>query len=405
MITMALEKPPQSRKQKIAALADQCVQCGLCLPTCPTYGLDGNEAESPRGRIAIAAALARGDAEPTAALRIHLDHCLGCLNCQRVCPANVKYDELLVETRALIGPAPERPRQLLAMLKQPTLLRLVSRVADATGLARWKKRLTDRLPAHSAWRAALATWSGDETAMREPLAPTAEADQTLVAIFPGCVASVEDEAAERAAVTLLQAAGYRVHRLPAFCCGAMDLHGGDMETADRLAERVRDSWREAGAARLVTVTPGCLGTLRRALPDVSVTDPVTLLAERSDRLSFRSLERRVALHLPCTQLNVARSESALQMLLSKVPSLDLAIVPRPPHCCGAAGTHMLEFPERAARLREGVLGQIATLAPQQLLSSNIGCRLHLAAGMDEHGAHWPHMHPLTLLAQQLENSP
>ncbi len=405
MTTMALEKPPHTRKQKIAALADQCVQCGLCLPTCPTYGLDGNEAESPRGRIAIAAALARGEAEPTAALRIHLDHCLGCLNCQRVCPANVKYDELLVETRALIGPAPERPRQLLAMLKQPTLLRLAARVAGATGLARWKKRLADRLPADSAWRAALATWSDAETTLPAPPAPATETDQAVVAIFPGCVASVEDEAAERAAVTLLQAAGYRVHRLPAFCCGAMDLHGGDMDAADHLAERVRESWARAGATRLVTVTPGCLGTLQRALPDVSVTDPVTLLAERMDRLSFRPLERRVALHLPCTQLNVARSESALQKLLGKVPSLDVAVVPRPPHCCGAAGAHMLEFPERAARLRDGVLGQIATLAPQHLLSSNIGCRLHLAAGMDAHGTHWPHMHPLTLLAQQLENPP
>jgi glycolate oxidase iron-sulfur subunit len=405
MTTMALEKPPHTRKQKIASLADQCVQCGLCLPTCPTYGLDGNEAESPRGRIAIAAALARGDAEPTDALRIHLDHCLGCLNCQRVCPANVKYDELLVETRALIGPSPRRPKQLLAMLKQPSLLRLAARVGGSAGLAHWKQRLADRLPGSSAWRAALETWSDTEH-LPAPATPKSQpTDQPTVALFPGCVASVEDEAAERAAITLLQAAGYRVERLPAFCCGAMDLHGGDMDTADRLAERVRDTWQRSGATQLVSVTPGCLGTLRRALPDVAVNDPVTLLAERRERLTFRPLERRVAVHFPCTQLNVARSESALQNLLGQVPSLDIAVVPRPPHCCGAAGSHMLEFPERAARLRDGVLGQITRLAPQQLLSSNIGCRLHLAAGMDKQGEQWPTMHPLTLLAQQLEISP
>ncbi|MET3652180.1 (Fe-S)-binding protein [Dyella japonica] len=402
---MALEKPPHTRKQKIAALADQCVQCGLCLPTCPTYGLDGNEAESPRGRIAIAAALARGDAEPTAALRIHLDHCLGCLNCQRVCPANVAYDELLVETRALIGPSPQRPRQLLAMLKQPTLLRLAARLGGATGLKHWKKRLGDRLPASSAWRAALETWPDTASAPMPPASTNGNAEEITVALFPGCVASVEDEAAERAATVLLQAAGYRVTRLPAFCCGAMDLHGGDMDTADRLADRVRDCWQTSGATHLVSVTPGCLGTLRRALPGVAVADPIMLIAARKERLAFRPLERRIALHFPCTQLNVARSESALQELLRQVPSLDVAPVPRPPHCCGAAGSHMLEFPERAARLRDGVLGQIAILAPQQLLSSNIGCRLHLAAGMDGHGAHWPTMHPLTLLAQQLETSP
>ena len=99
---MPLEKP----RHRIAVLADQCVQCGLCLPVCPTYALDGNEAESPRGRIAIAAALAQGMVAPTPALRAPLDHCLGCLNCQRVCPAAVQYEELLVETRALLGPLP-----------------------------------------------------------------------------------------------------------------------------------------------------------------------------------------------------------------------------------------------------------------------------------------------------------
>jgi len=405
MMSMALEKPPHTRKQKIATLADQCVQCGLCLPVCPTYALDGNEAESPRGRIAIAAALARGDAEPTAGLRTHLDHCLGCLNCERVCPAHVQYGELLVETRALIGPMPNRPRALLAMLKQPTLLRMATRLGGMTGLARWKARLAARLPADSAWRAAWETMPevGEET--RLPIPGNISSDAPVVALFPGCVASVEDGMAEEATVTLLRAAGYAVTRLPAFCCGAIDLHGGDMQTADRLADRVRESWQASGATQLVTVTPGCLGTLRRALPDVSVSDPISLLATRADQLSFRPLARRVALHLPCTQINVARNENALQSLLRKVPGLDVATVPRPPHCCGAAGSHMLEFPERAARLREGVLGQIATLAPQQLLSSNIGCRLHLAAGMDADGQHCPHMHPLTLLAQQLEVSP
>ena len=92
MMSMPLEKSPQlASVGRIAELADQCVQCGLCLPVCPTYALDRNEAESPRGRIAIASALARGLVDPTAGVREHLDHCLGCLNCEKVCPANVQY--------------------------------------------------------------------------------------------------------------------------------------------------------------------------------------------------------------------------------------------------------------------------------------------------------------------------
>lgn len=398
MIGMPHEKPPL----RIASLADQCVQCGLCLPVCPTYALDGNEAESPRGRIAIAAALARGDVEPTAPLREHLDHCLGCLNCERVCPAHVQYGELLVETRALIGPMPGRPRLLLAMIQRPTLWKHASRLARMLGVARWKRRLGKQPAPGSAWRAALRTLPD---ASNEPALPASPEElvsaQPGVALFPGCVASVEDAQAQQAAITLLRAAGYRVSLLPAFCCGAIDLHGGEARGAERAAQKVRDAWQAAGAESLVSIAPGCLGTLRRALPGVTVADPVILLSARADRLRFQPLARRVALHLPCTQINVARSESALLGLLRQVPELDVKPAPRPPHCCGAAGSHMLEFPERAARLRDDTLEQIASLAPQQLLSSNIGCRLHLAAGMDESGRRWPHLHPLTLLAQQL----
>jgi glycolate oxidase iron-sulfur subunit len=111
------------------------------------------------------------------------------------------------------------------------------------------------------------------------------------------------------------------------------------------------------------------------------------------------LRRRVALHLPCTQLNVACSGEALQALLACVPELE--VVTLPPRCCGAAGSHMLEFPERAGALRTPVLETIDTVAPQALLSSNIGCRLHLAAGLAESGRAVPTLHPLVLLAQQL----
>lgn len=402
MIPMPLEKSPQpAPAARLAELADQCVQCGLCLPVCPTYALDQNEAESPRGRIALAAALARGQADPGAGLRAHLDHCLACLNCETVCPAQVKYGELLIGTRQLIGPAPGRPRRLLGLVSRPHWLRVLRRVTRWLGLRRWRPWLGQHLPAGSPWRAALLVLPN------APLAPKAHASaprpgQPLLALFPGCVASVEDAAAQQAAIALLQAAGFGITVLPAFCCGAMDLHGGATAAAERAARQVRQAWASSGAGQLISVTPGCLGSLRHALPGVRVVDPVELLAAHAARLHFRPLAQRVVLHLPCTQINVARTDTALLGLLQRIPELDVALVPRPPHCCGAAGSHLLEFPERAAQLRDATLRQAATLAPQLLLSSNIGCRLHLAAGMDAQAKTWPTMHPLTLLARQLQ---
>lgn len=412
MIHMPLENP-----HRIAALADQCVQCGLCLPVCPTYALDGNEAESPRGRIAIAAALARGQVSVTAALREPLDHCLGCLNCQRVCPAGVKYDELLVETRALLGPAPERPRLLLEAAKRPGLNRWLQRLDRWTAAPLWLGRL---LPGkkYAPWRTALALLrghSGQTTtivktlglgAPRKPKQPhpgpplPSRGGSVSVALFPGCTASVQDAEAERAAQILLAAAGYRVVRLPAFCCGALDLHDGATRDAEAAAVRVRKAWAGMGADHLVTVTPGCLSTLRRTLPEVRVDDPYRLLAERIDGLQFSPLPARLALHVPCSQANVARSDAALLQLLQRIPQLELKRLSAAPYCCGAAGSHVLQFPGRAAQLREIALSQVDTLDVHGLLSSNIGCRLHLAAGLDQRGSTLPTLHPLTLLAQQ-----
>jgi glycolate oxidase iron-sulfur subunit len=404
MTSMPLEKSPlHAPVGRIAELADQCVQCGLCLPVCPTYALDRSEAESPRGRIAIASALARGLAEPGAGLREHLDHCLGCLNCEKVCPANVQFGELLVETRALLGPAPRRPQRLLGLIKRPALLRALRRLGGWLALPLWKNRLARRLPEQSPWRAALL-----DLPAGAPAAPVRASDkkseQPRLALFPGCVASVDDAEAQQAAITLLQAAGFHVSVLPAFCCGAMDLHGGAAAAAEQAARHVRRAWFASGATQLLSVTPGCLGTLRRALPGVSVLDPVELLAAQAGSLRFRPLAQRVALHLPCTQINVARTDAALLQLLSCVPELEVLSLPRPPYCCGAAGSHLLEFPARAGQLRDATLRQAATLEPQQLLSSNIGCRLHLAAGIDQQGLRWPSQHPLTLLARQLEHS-
>lgn len=401
---MPLEKTPlRPGAGRIAELADQCVQCGLCLPVCPTYALEPNEAESPRGRIAIASALARGVVDPTAELRRHIDHCLGCLNCEKACPAHVQYDELLIATRSLLGPAPERPRRLLSLIKQPALMRALRRLGGWVAFPHWKDWLASRLPETSPWRAALLDMPRQLPAA--PVRPTAHGDDMPpLALFPGCVASVEDAEAQQAAITLLRATGFQVTVLPAFCCGALDLHAGETEAAEQSARRVHDAWTASGASQLLSVTPGCLGTLRRALPGASVIDPVELLAKHGEALRFRPLAQRVALHLPCTQLNVAGTARALQSLLRRIPGLELRPLSQPPHCCGAAGSHLFEFPERAAQLRDATLRQAASVAPQQLLSSNIGCRLHLASGMAAQGLAWRQRHPLTLLAEQLEQN-
>ena len=224
---------------------------------------------------------------------------------------------------------------------------------------------------------------------------------TRVALFGGCVQGVYERDAQAAAVRLLETAGFDVTVVGNLCCGALAAHTGDAARAGKSMTRVDEALERSGARILLTTTPGCLGTLRASLPNTQVDDALGFLAAHADALQFDALEARVALHLPCTQVNVARNGDALRKLLARVPGLQVSVLPTQAQCCGAAGSHMLEFPQRAAAYREKVLAALPQPAPDLLLTSNIGCRLHFAVGLRERDSALRVEHPLTLLARQL----
>lgn len=200
---------------------------------------------------------------------------------------------------------------------------------------------------------------------------------------------------------LLAAAGYEVVRIESLGCGALGAHTGDSADAAVKARHVRDAFGASGVDALLTATPGCLGTLREDLPESQVHDAMAFLDLNGDALRFRPLARKAVLHLPCTQVNVARAEGAVRRLLARIPGLELDVLPTRGMCCGAAGSCMLEFPERAAALRERLFDTMPNPLPELLLTANIGCRLHLGAGLHERGSEIEIQHPLILLARQL----
>ncbi|HEU0151933.1 MAG TPA: heterodisulfide reductase-related iron-sulfur binding cluster [Arenimonas sp.] len=358
----------------LVALADRCVQCGLCLPHCPTYGLDRSEAESPRGRIAYIRATASGQLAPTAAGDIHLDHCLGCRRCEQACPAGVEYGALLLGARAAQAqrrPA-SRPQRLAGwLLARPPLL---GRLLDAHRL------LAPVLPGVLA--------PGLPPPARPQPLPDAAGRPTL-AVFAGCIADRHESGTRAALAKLLGAAGLAL-ALPAGqgCCGAAAAHAGDAATAARLGDANRAAFQ--GHERVLCLASGCLDTLSRSL-DGGAEDALAALDALGDRLAFRPAAGRVALHLPCTQ----RSGAALRRLLGRIPGLDVAVLPDA-GCCGAAGLHQVAFPDRAAALRGPVHAAVAASGATLLLSANIGCRLHLAQGLTI-----PVRHPLDFLAEHL----
>jgi glycolate oxidase iron-sulfur subunit len=373
------EAPSSAR---LVALADQCVQCGLCLNACPTYRLDGLETESPRGRIALARHWELGTIAPTATADTHLDHCLGCRACEVVCPAGVRYGPLLVEARAA-----QRVRRTPGW-RQRAIEWLAARPRQLTGLLRVYRGLFPLLPRR------LRPLPRPPESVRPPEDPAAARE--TVAVFIGCIAGTYEAPLRTALAHLCGAAGVAV-RAPAGqgCCGTLHAHAGDVATATVLATRNRIAF--AGTDTVLTLASGCHEAVAQGLEDqADVVDALAFLAARGERLVFRATHERVALHLPCTQRNVVRSVDATRALLARVPGLDVVTLDAGYGCCGAAGTQMLTDPARAATYRAPLLAQLADSGATRLLSANLGCRLHFADA-----ARVPVQHPLEFLAQCL----
>ncbi|MFT3806985.1 (Fe-S)-binding protein [Arenimonas sp.] len=378
--------PPSRDAMSLPALADRCVQCGLCLPHCPTYRLDASEAESPRGRIAYAKAVSTGQLAPTPVGDRHLDHCLGCLRCEQVCPAGVEYGSLLNLARA--EHASRRPRPIVQRLR----LGLLARPFWLTRLLGLYRLAYGWLP--TTWRSLPRP---PEPLARSPLLPPTHPEAgSGLAVFSGCVASVYETNVRAALELCLGSLGMRsVPTSAQGCCGTASLHAGDTAMAERLADSNRRAF--ARVETVICLATGCRDVLGRNLAGTStVLDALAFLHRCGETLRFRSAGgRRVALHLPCSQRSDPDSLIATRALLARIPDLDVQELPDT-GCCGAAGLHMLEERERAERLRAPLIEAMQRNDGRELLSANIGCRLHLA-----NGTTMPVRHPIEFLAEHL----
>ncbi|MDX1549127.1 MAG: (Fe-S)-binding protein [Lysobacter spongiicola] len=368
----------------VVALADRCVQCGLCLPACPTYRHDRLEADSPRGRIALAKAWALDTIDPTPVGDAHMDGCLGCRSCEAVCPAGVEYGALLTLARAN-----QRRRRGATSLQ-----RLLEWLAARPALL---ARLTAAYRLSRPWLPARLRFLPTPPAPAQPRPPEAgsPAPESQAALFVGCIAKGYEAPVRTALSHLCLAVGVELATVPRqTCCGALHAHAGNQEAAERLAVVNRTAF--TGHARVLTLASGCHDAVA-AQVDGETIDAIEFLQSRSDRLHFADAGgERIALHLPCTQRNVVGSVPALRRLLAAVPGLEVVELDAGFGCCGAAGTAMVTDPGRAAEYRRPLLDQLAASGATRLLSANIGCRLHLA-----NGTTLSVQHPAEFLAERL----
>ncbi len=388
--------------------------CGLCLPHCPTYRASHSEAESPRGRISLILALARGELQADAALASHLNSCLACRACEAMCPSEVRYGRLIVAGRALLRterPVSKRP-QTPSLLGKDNLagraLRGAMRAYRASGL----KPVASRILGDSSFgRLNRLVPDAGRSGPLPDFSPARGQPRGQVVLFAGCTGKVLEPETLEAAVHLLNRVGYDVHVPKAsMCCGALDLHAGDTGGAEGAMRRTAGLLAKYDADAVIGIASGCTGVLaefenwigpeaerlRGRVHEITAF----LAAELFQGLRAATPEGPVAVHEPCSQRNVLHGAGDTGRFLERL-GISSPPLPGNDQCCGAAGEYMLTHPETADALRSPKVQALEELGVRYLVSANVGCALHIGAGAREAGLKTEVLHPVVLAERLL----
>jgi len=407
-------------------LLDDCVHCGFCLPSCPTYQSWGEEMDSPRGRIHLMKMIADGKQPLTPAAVDHFDRCLGCMACVTACPSGVQYNALIEQTRAMVERDHRRgladrmfrgmifalfpyPRRLkLAMALQLIYQRAGLRwLAHRLGLLRLLPRRLRNL------EALMPPVSMAKLADRLPAElPAAGPRRLRVAVLPGCVQRAYFPEVNQATLRVLVAEGCEVVVPPALgCCGALSLHAGRDGEARRFARAAIAALEQTGADAIAVNAAGCGSSMKewghlfaddpawaeraRAIA-AKVKDVSELLAGQPAVAERHPVRLRVAYHDACHLAHAQRIRAQPRALLAAIPGLELVELDSDT-CCGSAGVHNLLEPESAREIGERKVESVLAAAPDLLVSANPGCTLQIQMLLRERGQDVRTAHPIEVL--------
>ncbi len=405
-------------------LIDDCVHCGFCLPTCPTYILEGNETNSPRGRIYLMKMGNAGEVPMDKQFVANFDACLGCMACVTSCPSGVKYDQLIEAVRPQIDRNWGRTRtdrlfrtMIFTLFPYPARLRpaaCVGTLYQKLGLRRWlaKAGLLARLPARlQAMEALLPALSMRSVIATQPaFTPAVGIRRRRVGMLSGCVQRVFFADVNAAATRVLAAEGCDVVApKDQQCCGALSSHAGREEEAIVRARRLIDIFETAGVENIVTNVAGC-GSAMKEYPillrddsdyadkavafSAKVRDISELLDEIGPVAIRHPIPAKVAYHDACHLRHAQGITAPPRNVLRGIPGMLVLDIPEADVCCGSAGIYNLVQPEPAERLGKRKVELIAATEPDAVVTSNAGCLLQIRRYLD---AGVPLFHPIQLV--------
>jgi glycolate oxidase iron-sulfur subunit len=420
------------------AVLQQCMHCGMCLPTCPTYDATKHERNSPRGRIALMRAIADGDLAVSQAFADEMSYCLGCLACQTACPAGVNYAELFETARSTVERAHAQPGAarsfwrwltLRLIFTRPRLLRMAGRglrVYQRTGLQTFARRtrLTRLLPpavrrVEPQAPPIASAFSNRLIAAHE--APTGEA-RYRVALLTGCIQDLVFSDVNRDTADVLLANGCAVDTPPVQpCCGSLHAHNGELDLARGLARRMIDLLPPDRYDAIISNAGGCGSHLRHygslladdpayrdraRLWDTKLRDVQEWLASIGPRAPKAApFDEPVTLtyHESCHLVHGQKISRQPRELLRLLPGVSLVELPESSWCCGSAGVYAITQPDQAEALMRRKTANIGSTGAAIVATANPGCHLQIVRGLREASGSAIVLHPMSLLARAYRN--
>jgi len=414
------------------SVVQQCMHCGLCLPTCPTYDATKIERHSPRGRISLMRAIADDRLDVTRTFANEMYFCLGCLACMTACPAGVNYAELFEHARAEaessgVLKSPKRSlirafaiRWLFMDLRHLRFVGRVLRLYQQLGLQRFVRRcgvlklLPKRLRELEAITPDIQPKFSAE--LIAPLTPAAGRKKYRVAMLIGCAQDLIFSDINRDTVEVLARNGCEVITPPEqLCCGSLHAHNGEWELARQLARKQLEQFPPDQFDAIISNAGGCGSHLkhyhkllandpayrdRAELWDKKIKDIHEWLIEIGVRPpANHAPEQVVTYHESCHLAHGQKITAQPRQLLGLIPNLKLVELPESTWCCGSAGIYNIVQPEMAGQLLDRKLKHIQSTGASIVANGNPGCLLQLINGAKQQGLNVRVVHPVTLLAE------
>lgn len=395
-----IKNSPQG--QEADAILRSCVHCGFCLATCPTYQLLSDELDSPRGRIYLIKQMLEG-APVTQKTQLHLDRCLTCRACETTCPSGVRYGALVDIGRGLVEQ--QTKRDVKASVMRYSLRKLLPEAKLFGAVLKMGQAVRPLLPGK----------------LKQTVPPRAQPagiwpqprHTRKMLVLDGCVQPSLAPSINAATARVLDRLGISlIVASDASCCGAVTFHLNAQQEALDYMRRNIDAWwpfiERNEVEALVMTASGCGVTVKeyghflqhdsvyaaKAQRISAMTKDVSeILHAESEALNHAfqafhgATKKRIAFHSPCTLQHGSKIKGVVEKILVAA-GFELTQVPDAHLCCGSAGTYSILQPELSQQLLKNKVTALESGSPEQIVTANIGCLMHLRTGLNNPIAHW-----------------